>query len=61
MKKTYIAPKAEQINITTEGVVAASLTVYPDPDKKVDSSVPGNQLSQKRGWNSSLWATGNEE
>ena len=60
MKKTYIAPKAEQINIMTEGVVAASLTVYPDSDK-VDTSIPGNQLSQKRGWNSSLWATGNEE
>ena len=59
MKKTYIAPKAEQINIMTEGVVAVSLPVYPD--KKVDSSEPGNQLSQKRGWNSSLWATGNEE
>ena len=59
MKKTYIAPKAEQINIMTEGVVAASLTVYPD--KKIDSSVSGNQLSQKRSWNSGLWATGNEE
>lgn len=59
MKKTYIAPKAEQINIMTEGVVAASLTVYPD--KKVDSSKSGNQLSQKRGWNSGLWATENEE
>lgn len=61
MKKTYIAPKAEQINIMTEGVVAASLVIDNDPNKKVDTSNPENQLSQKRGWNSGLWATGNEE
>ena len=61
MKKTYIAPKAEQINIMTEGVVAASLVIDNDPNKKVDTSDPNNQLSQKRSWNSGLWATGNEE
>ena len=61
MKKTYIAPQAEQINIMTEGVVAASLVIDNDPNKKVDTNIPGNQLSQKRGWNSGLWATENEE
>lgn len=58
MKNIYVAPKAEQINILTEGVVAASL---PKSDTGVDTSVPGNQLSQKRGWSSDSWTAEDEE
>ena len=58
MKNIYVAPKAEQINILTEGVVAASL---PKSDTEVDTSVPGNQLSQKRGWSADEWTAEDEE
>lgn len=55
MKNIYVAPKAEQINILTEGVVAASL---PTSDKEIGS---GSQLSQKRGWSADEWTAEDEE
>ena len=58
MKKIYVAPKAEQINILTEGVVAASL---PTNDTTVDTNTPGTQLSNKRGWSSESWTAEDEE
>ena len=59
MKNIYVAPKAEQINILSEGVVAASINV--DGDKNIDTSTPGSQLSQKRGWSSEIWTAEDEE
>ena len=59
MKNIYVAPKAEQINILTEGVVAASLPM--NNDKEVNTSTPGAQLSQKRGWSCDNWVAGDEE
>ena len=59
MKNIYVAPKAEQINILSEGVVAASINV--DGDKNIDASTPGSQLSQKRGWSSESWTAEDEE
>ena len=59
MKNIYVAPKAEQINILSEGVVAASINV--DGDKNIDTNNPGSQLSQKRGWSSESWTAEDEE
>ena len=59
MKNIYVAPKAEQINILSEGVVAASINV--DGNKNIDTSTPGSQLSQKRGWSSEIWTAEDEE
>ena len=59
MKNIYVAPKAEQINILSEGVVAASINV--DGGKNIDTNTPGSQLSQKRGWSSDCWAAQDEE
>ncbi len=59
MKNIYVAPKAEQINILSEGVVAASINV--DGDKNIDTNTPGSQLSQKRGWSSESWTAEDEE
>lgn len=57
MKNIYVAPKAEQINILSEGVVAASINV--DGNKEIDTN--GGQLSQKRGWSSESWTAEDEE
>ena len=57
MKKIYVAPKAEQINILSEGVVAASINV--DGNKEINTN--GGQLSQKRGWSSESWTAEDEE
>ena len=57
MRKIYVAPQTEQINILTEGVVAASLPVN---DTEVNTNTPGAQLSNKRGWSSEAW-TAEEE
>ena len=59
MKNIYVAPKAEQINILSEGVVAASINV--DGDKEINTNTPGSQLSQKRGWSSESWTAEDEE
>lgn len=56
MKNIYVAPKAEQINILTEGaIMTASL---PTSDTEISSS---SQLSQKRGWSSDSWTAEDEE
>ena len=59
MKNIYVTPKAEQINILSEGVVAASINV--DGDKNIDTNTSGSQLSQKRGWSSDSWTAEDEE
>ena len=59
MKNIYVAPKAEQINILSEGVVAASINM--DGEKNIDTSTPGSQLSQNRGCSSDSWTAEDEE
>ncbi len=60
MKNIYVAPKAEQINILSEGVVAAS-SLKVDGNGNINTNEPGSQLSQKRGWSSDCWAAEDEE
>lgn len=60
MKNIYVAPKAEQINILSEGVVAAS-SLKVDGTGNIDTNEPGSQLSQKRGWSSESWTAEDEE
>ena len=54
MKKTYIRPETQVVNIHTEGMIAASLGVY---DKTVDTSA-GGQLTNKK---DPIWGTDEEE
>ena len=58
MKNIYVAPKAEQINILSEGVVAAS-SLKVDGNKEINTN--GGQLSQKRRWSSESWTAEDEE
>lgn len=54
MKKTYIAPATEELNILSEGMIAASLIV--DGDNTVDTSDPTIQLGNgRRGEWGNLW------
>ena len=55
MKKTYIRPEAQVVNIHTEGMIATSLGVYGD--KTVDTSA-GGQLTNKK---DPIWGTDEEE
>lgn len=56
MNKTYSAPQATLINLSTEGMVAMS--AHTD-----ESITDKNQiLSNKReGWNSDMWSNMNED
>ncbi|MBQ8226752.1 MAG: hypothetical protein IJZ92_04840 [Bacteroidaceae bacterium] len=56
MKNIYVAPKAEQINILSEGVVAASAL-----DINKGHAGGAGQLSQKRGWSADEWTAEDEE
>ena len=60
MKNIYVAPKAEQINILSEGVVAAS-SLKVDGTGNINTNESGSQLSQKRGWSSEIWTAEDEE
>ena len=52
MKKNYVSPLANEVNVTTEGLIAASLKM--NSDKTVDSST--QQLSnENRGEWGNLW------
>ena len=55
MKKTYIRPETQVVNIHTEGMIAASLGVYDN--KTVDTSA-GGQLTNKK---DPIWGTDEEE
>ena len=46
MKKTYIRPETQVVNIHTEGMIAASLAIRNNGT--VDTSVDGAQLSNKK-------------
>ena len=51
MKKTYLTPASLQLNIMSEGLLAAS-----DYIKIADEEATGTQWSQKHdGWNSESW------
>ena len=55
MKKTYIRPETQVVNIHTEGMIAASLQMHSD--KSVDTSA-GGQLTNKK---DPIWGTEEEE
>lgn len=53
MKKTYVSPFAEEVNIETTQMLAASI---PTSDTEVDTNNPGTQLSDdRRGEWGNLW------
>ena len=56
MKKTYIQPETMVVRLQTEGMIAASLQI--DGEKTVDTSVDGNQLSNKK---NPIWGGEEEE
>ena len=54
MKKNYIAPEMEELNLVAEQLLAVSITV--DGSKTVDTSAPGSQLgNDRRGEWGDLW------
>ncbi len=54
MKKNYIAPEMEELNMVAEQLLAVSITV--DGDKTVDTNTPGSQLgNDRRGEWGDLW------
>ena len=55
MKKTYIKPQMSVYDLELEGMIAASIKI--DNNNTIDTSVDGNQLSNKYNspWNSNNW------
>ena len=54
MKKTYVSPFAEEVNIETTQMLAASMGM--NGDTEVDTNNPGTQLSDdRRGEWGNLW------
>ena len=54
MKKTYIRPETQVVNIHTEGMIAASIRIS---NETVDTSA-GGQLTNKK---DPIWGTDEEE
>lgn len=55
MKKNYIAPEVEELNLVAEQLLAVSIVVG-DGDQVVDTSTPGGQLgNDRRGEWGDLW------
>jgi hypothetical protein len=53
MKKNYVSPLANEVNVTTEGLIAASLQMN---NTAVDSKKEGVQLgNENRGQWGNLW------
>ena len=53
MKKNYVSPLANEVNVTTEGLIAASLQMN---STTVNSKTEGVQLSnENRGQWGNLW------
>ena len=53
MKKNYVAPLANEVNVTTEGLIAASLQMN---STTVNSKTEGVQLgNENRGQWGNLW------
>ena len=54
MKKNYVSPLANEVNVTTEGLIAASLKM--NSGITVDSKTEGVQLgNENRGQWGNLW------
>lgn len=58
MKKKYIQPSSEIINIYTEGSVAVAVGVYGSGG---DGTMLSGKEEFKGGWNSSDWSKNDEE
>lgn len=50
MKKTYIAPSVQTVELNLEGMVAMSIAI--DNDKQINAS---ESYTQKGGWDASNW------
>ena len=57
MKKTYVSPLTDEVNVMTEAVMDGSIIVNSDSNKAVDTSTPGTQLGNThRGEWGNLWS-----
>ena len=57
MKKTYVSPLTDEVNVMTEAVMDGSIPVNGDSDKEVDTTQPGGQLGNThRGEWGNLWS-----
>ena len=57
MKKTYVSPLTDEVNVMTEAVMGGSLPVDGDSNNEVDTSQPGGQLGNThRGEWGNLWS-----
>ncbi len=52
MKKTYIAPSVQTVDLNLEGMVAMSIAINNNNDKQIDAA---DSYTQKGGWDSSNW------
>ena len=52
MKKAYTKPTTIEVKFEAQGMIAASLQMS---NTEIDTSVAGNQLTNKGGWDSSNW------
>ena len=60
MKKTYIAPALQSVELNIETpILEASLTVNHEDDTNVVDELTGAWTNKRGGWNSSDWS-GNE-
>lgn len=59
MKKTYITPSVEVIEVGAISMMATSLNVYNDNESSVDTSEEGVQLGREdRPGNPNVWEQG---
>ena len=57
MKKTYVSPLTDEVNVMTVAVMDGSIPVNGDSDKEVDTTQPGSQLGNThRGEWGNLWS-----
>ena len=52
MKKEYTKPTTIEVKFEAQGMIAASLKMS---DQTINTSDPGQQLTNKGGWDSSNW------
>ena len=58
MKKTYIAPQSTEVTFFSESLMMSASEVKVDVDSSKNTP---NNWSNKQGWNSDDWNTGEEE
>ena len=57
MKKTYVSPLTDEVNVMTEAVMDGSIPVNSGSDNEVDTTQPGTQLGNThRGEWGNLWS-----